>query len=156
MARLGAAILLAVLLLPLPAYADIWRCHQPDGADLYTDSNQHPATCKLYVPQVELSYAPRSVSSTPLSVVPSEPTPLETPPALPETRREDTKPYTTVEDEQNPYDSMYPYSYPGGYWFPLILGSPRLHHGHHHHGQSSSHRSVAHSSSHGGGHGGHR
>ena len=156
MSRLGAAIILALLLSPLPAHADVWRCHQPNGTDLYTNSNQHPGSCEKYVPQVELGYVSGSSSSTQPSVAPSQPIPMEKPPALPETRREDTEQYTAVDEEQKPYDYFYPYyPYSGVYWFPFAL-HPRHHHGHHqHHRRSSSHGAVAHSSGHGG-HGGHR
>ena len=155
MPRLGAAIFLALLLSPLPVHADVWRCLQDGGPDLFTDTLKDPANCKPYVPQVEFSYASAAVSSTQPTVEPSQPIPMEKPSAPPETRREDTEPYTPPYDDQEPFYYTYPYYYPDWYWFPFISGHPRHHHGHHH-GRSSSHGAGGHSSGHGGSHGGHR
>jgi hypothetical protein len=49
MFRLGAAVIIMALLLPpLPARAELWRCHQEDGSDVFTDQVQDPSTCQKY------------------------------------------------------------------------------------------------------------
>src|SRR5713101_7584232 len=50
MSRLGIAIIIimALLLPPLPARAELWRCHQEDGSDVFTDTVQDPSTCQKY------------------------------------------------------------------------------------------------------------
>jgi len=49
MFRLGAAVIIMALLLPsLPARAELWRCHQEDGTDVFTDQVQDPNTCQKY------------------------------------------------------------------------------------------------------------
>ena len=154
MSRLGAVMFLALLLSPLPAHAEVWRCHQAGGPDLFTNSLKDPLTCQKYELGADINFVPSSSTTTLPEVVPSQTMPVAEPPAQPETRREVTESYTQTADEVEPYDYLYPY--PGDYWIPFILLTPRHHHQHQHHGLSSSHRTVAHSSGHGGGHGGHR
>ena len=112
MARLGAAIMLAFLLSPLTAHADVWRCHQAGGPDLFTDRLKDPATCEKYLPQAELGYMARSSDSKAPMVTASQPIPMEEPPAPPETRREDAEPYTPTGYAQESYPSYSPCSYP--------------------------------------------
>jgi len=153
MSLLGATIILAMLLLsPLQARAEVWRCHQTGGPDLFTNWLKDPRTCQKYEEDATVSFVPSSATTTLLDVVPYQPMPVAEPPAQPETPREVTAPYTPTDGEGEPYDYLYPYL--DDYWIPFIPLTPRHHH--HHHGLSSSHRSVAHSSGHGGGHGGHR
>ncbi len=61
MSRLGIAIIIimALLLPPLPARAELWRCHQEDGSDVFTDTVQDPSTCQKY------ETAPGNVMPTP-------------------------------------------------------------------------------------------
>jgi len=155
MSRIRTAIILSVILVllsPTLGHAEVWRCSQTGGPDLFTDTLKDPRTCQKYEWGADINFVPSSSTTTLPEVAPSQPLPVAEPPAPPETRREVTEPYTQTADEVEPYDYLYPY--PDGYWIPFIPLTPRHHH--HHHGQSSSHRSVAHPSGHGGGHGGHR
>ncbi len=157
MSLLGATIILALLLLsPLQAHAEVWRCPQAEGPDLFTNWLKDPRTCQKYEESAAFNFVPSSSTTTLPDVVPYQPMPVAEPPAPLETPRVVTEPYTAVGSEQEPYDYLYPYyPYSGGFGFPFILGHSRHHHGHHH-GHSSSHGAVTHSSGHGGGHGGHR
>jgi hypothetical protein len=60
MFRLGAAIILALLLSPLPARAELWRCQQAGGSDLFTDKLTDPRTCRKYETGADVSVAPSS------------------------------------------------------------------------------------------------
>lgn len=156
MYRIEAAIFLSLfpaLLSVNLAQADIWRCHQTGGLDLFTDNLKNTATCETYLPQSELGYMSRSSDATPTTVTASQPIPIEELPSPPETRREGTVPYNPIADGEEPFDYLYPY--PGDYWTPFFIFTPRHHHHHQHNGLSSHHK-VAHSSGHGGGLGRHR
>ena len=159
MSRIGASLLLCftvALLSATHAQAEIWRCHQAGGPDLFTNWLKDPRTCRKYEGSAVFNSVPSSSTTTLPDVVPYQPMPVAEPPAPPETPREITEPYTAAGGEQEPSDYLYPdYPYSGGFVFPFIPGHPRHHHGHHH-GHSSSHGAVTHSSGHGGGHGGHR
>ncbi len=49
MSLLGATIILAMLLLlPLQAHAEIWRCHHPNGSDFITAGEQNPGACVTF------------------------------------------------------------------------------------------------------------
>lgn len=63
MFRLGAAIILALLLSPLPARAELWRCHQADGSDLFTDQVADPRMCRKYETGADVSVVPDSSAS---------------------------------------------------------------------------------------------
>ena len=153
MSLLGATIILAMLLLsPLQAHAEVWRCHQTEGPDLFTNWLKDPRTCQKYELGANFNVVPSSSTTTLPDVVPYQPLPVAEPPAPPETPREVTEPYTPTDGEGEPYDYLYPY--PDNFWIPFIPLTPRHHH--HHHGHLSSHGAVTHSSGHGGGHGGHR
>lgn len=60
MLRLGAAIILVLLLAPLPARAELWRCHQADGSDVYTDKMTDPRACQRYEAGAGVSVGPSS------------------------------------------------------------------------------------------------
>src|SRR5207253_2516242 len=159
MSRIGASLLLCftvALVSARHAQAEIWRCHQAGGPDLFTNWLKDPRTCQKYEGSAVFNSVPSSSTTTLPDVVPYQPMPVAEPPAPPETPREITEPYTGAGGEQGPSDYLYPYyPYSGGFGFPFIPGHPRHHHGHHH-GQSTSHGAVTHSPGHGGGHGGHR
>lgn len=60
MFRLGAVLILALLLSPLPARADLWLCHQADGPDLFTDELTDPRTCGKYEAGADVGVGPSS------------------------------------------------------------------------------------------------
>ena len=159
MSRIGASLLLCFtvgLLSATHAQAEVWRCHQAGGPDLFTNWLKDPRTCQQYEGSAVFNFVPSSSTTTLPDVVPYQPMPVAEPHAPPETPREITEPDTAAGGEQEPSDYLYPYyPYSGGFGFPFILGHPRHHHGHHH-GHSSLHGAVTHSPGHGGGHGGHR
>ncbi len=64
MLRLGAAIILVLLLAPLPARADLWRCHQADGSDVYTDKMTDPGACQRYVGGTGATVEPSASTAT--------------------------------------------------------------------------------------------
>jgi hypothetical protein len=60
MSLLGATIILAMLLLsPLQAHAEVWRCHQPNGTNRITASEQDPGACETFrLPENQRPYNP--------------------------------------------------------------------------------------------------
>src|SRR3989442_1773276 len=71
MLRLGAAIILALLLSPLSAHAELWRCHQADGSDVFTDKLTDPSTCQQYQAAADVTVVPSSSTTTLSEVAPS-------------------------------------------------------------------------------------
>jgi hypothetical protein len=71
MLRLGAAIILALLLSPLSAHAELWRCHQADGSDVFTDKLTDPSTCQPYEAAADVTVVPSSSTTTLSEVAPS-------------------------------------------------------------------------------------
>jgi hypothetical protein len=65
MLRLGAAVILALLLAPLPSHAELWRCHQKDGSDVYTDKPQDPGTCQKYEAGTDATIVPSASPTAP-------------------------------------------------------------------------------------------
>ncbi|TAL10130.1 MAG: DUF3300 domain-containing protein [Nitrospirae bacterium] len=59
MLRLAAAILV-LLLSPLPAHAELWRCPQANGPDVFTDQATDPRTCQKYESGTDISVVPSS------------------------------------------------------------------------------------------------
>jgi hypothetical protein len=116
MNRFGATILLSLLLGllgPTLAQADVWRCTQPDGTYLFTNSLRDVATCQQYESAAAINVAP-SPSTTGGSPV----IPMESPSAQPEPPPQAPPPYPQAGYDQgyNPYyDYPYYYSYPGVY-----------------------------------------
>src|SRR3989442_357668 len=70
MLRLGAAII-ALLLSPLSAHAELWRCHQADGSDVFTDKLTDPSTCQQYKAAADVNVVPSSSTTTLSEVGPS-------------------------------------------------------------------------------------
>ncbi|TLY27005.1 MAG: DUF3300 domain-containing protein [Nitrospirae bacterium] len=68
MLRLGTVIILALLLSPFPAHAELWRCPQADGSDVLTDKLTDPSTCQQYEAEADFNVVPSS-STTALSEV---------------------------------------------------------------------------------------
>ena len=58
MFRLGAALILVLLLAPLPARAELWLCHQADGSDVFTDKMTDPGACRQYKSSSDVSMVP--------------------------------------------------------------------------------------------------
>jgi hypothetical protein len=153
MNRFGATILLSLflgLLGPTLTPAEVWRCTQPDGTYLFTNTLQDLATCQKYESTAAINVAPSPSTTGGAPVIPMEP-----PPAQPEPPPQAPPPYP-----QSGYDQGYYtyYDYPSYYGYPGVYGlfiRPRVfpfpRHSHFH----SSPRSGSH---HGGGHGrgGHR
>src|SRR5712691_1090300 len=71
MLRLGAVIILALLLSPLPAHAELWRCTQADGSDVFTDKLTDPSTCQQYEAAADVNIVPSSSTTTLSEVGPS-------------------------------------------------------------------------------------
>src|SRR5256885_5543033 len=71
MLRLGAVIILALLLSPLPAHAELWRCPQADGSDVFTDKLTDSSTCQPYETAADVNVVPSSSTTTLSEVGPS-------------------------------------------------------------------------------------
>src|SRR6267143_5124363 len=71
MLRLGAVIILALLLSPLPAHAELWRCLQADGSVVFTDKLTDPSTCQQYEAAADVNVVPSSSTTTLSEVGPS-------------------------------------------------------------------------------------
>src|SRR2546426_7608712 len=136
MSRIGACLLLCFtvgLLSATDAQAEVGRCQQAGGQDLFPTWLKDPRTCQKYEGSAVFTFVPSSSTTTLPDVVPYQPMPVAEPPAPPETPREVTEPYTAAGGEQEPYDYLYPYyPYSGGFGFPFIPGRPRHHYRHHH------------------------
>ena len=149
MYRFGTAILLILLLgllSPALAQAEVWRCTQPDGTDLFTDRQQDLATCQKFETAASFNVVPSSPTTVGSSVIP-----MEQPPAQTEPPRQAPQP--GYDQGYNPYyDYPYYYGYPGVYGLfirPRFFPFPR---------HSRFHSSPRSGSHHGGRHGrgGHR
>jgi hypothetical protein len=73
MIRLGAAIILALLLSPLSAHAELWRCPQADGSDVFTDKLTDPSMCQQYKAAADVNVVTSSSTTTLSKVAPSRP-----------------------------------------------------------------------------------
>jgi hypothetical protein len=71
--RLGTTIILALLLSPLPAHAELWRCPQADGSDVFTDKLTDPSLCQRYEAAADANVVPSSSTTTLSEVAPSRP-----------------------------------------------------------------------------------
>jgi len=71
--RLGAAIILVLLLSPLPAHAELWRCPTADGSDVFTDKLTDPDMCQQYAAEADVNVVPSSSTTTLSEVGPSRP-----------------------------------------------------------------------------------
>jgi hypothetical protein len=148
MYRIRTAILLGLilgLLLPALGQAEVWRCPQPDGTDLFTNSLKDPATCKKYTSGTELGYVYGAMEATPPA--PAMAPPVNVQPDQTEPQRQAPEPSPPPGYEQEYYPYHYD-DYPGVYG--LFIG-PRSFSFHRHSHFHSAPRSGFH---HGGGHGG--
>ncbi len=73
MLRLGAVIILALLLSTLPAHAYIWRCHQPNGQDIWTSQPKANDDCEEYDSIFNPGAAPPAVQSPSPQAAPVSP-----------------------------------------------------------------------------------
>ena len=74
MFRLGAVIILVLLLLPLPAQAELWRCVQENGTAIFTDTVMNSGMCQKYESGADVSMVPTGGSPTaPPDVAPGRP-----------------------------------------------------------------------------------
>ena len=132
MIRLGAVtiLFLALLLSPLSAHAYIWRCHQPNGQDMWTGQPTATDDCEEYDPIFNPSAAPPVVQSPPPEVVPAS------------TSLSIVVPFPPTVVAPPPYAVPYPYPYypyyypygPGVYIAPPAFAfrfGPRIGHGPH-------------------------
>jgi hypothetical protein len=62
---LPVAFLIVLLLLPSFVGAEVWRCPQDNGTDLFTNLPADPSTCEKYVSSAELIPAPPSAAPPP-------------------------------------------------------------------------------------------
>ncbi len=60
MFRFGAVLILVLLLSPLPAQAELWRCVQEDGTAVFTDTVMNSGTCRKYETGADISVVPAS------------------------------------------------------------------------------------------------
>jgi uncharacterized protein DUF3300/uncharacterized protein DUF4124 len=75
MFRLGAVlIIMALLLPPVPARAELWRCQQEDGVVVFTDKMQDPNTCQKYETAPGNVMPTASTTTPPPEAAPSRPT----------------------------------------------------------------------------------
>ena len=73
--RLSLAVVFLTLLLLTPALlqAEVWRCPQDSGADLFTNQPSDPNKCEKYIPSTEVTPAP-SVPASSMDSVQESPT----------------------------------------------------------------------------------
>src|SRR2546428_10778393 len=86
MSRIGASLLLCfpvALSSATDAQAEVWRCHQTEGPDLFTNWLKDPRTCQKYEGSAVLNFVPTSSTTTLPDVVPYQPTPVAVPPGPP-------------------------------------------------------------------------
>jgi hypothetical protein len=136
MHRIRTVILLGLILWvlsPALGQAEIWRCPQPNGTDLFTNSVEDSATCEKYISGSELGYAHGSREADPPA---SGAAPVNVPPYQPQV----PEPYPQAGYAQEPYPYYYPYpcyspSYDNPYYYscPGVYGlfvRPRFFHFH--------------------------
>src|SRR3989442_4104616 len=67
MSRIGACLLLCFtvgLLSATDAQAEVWRCHQAGGPDLFTNWLKDPRTCQKYEGSAVFNFVPSSSTTT--------------------------------------------------------------------------------------------
>src|SRR5437899_11042386 len=97
MSRIGASLLLCFtvgLLSATHAQAEVWRCHQAGGPDLFTNWLKDPRTCQKYEGSADFNSVPSSSTTTLPDVVPYQPMPVAEPHAPSDTSRLLTAPDT--------------------------------------------------------------
>src|SRR2546428_13970778 len=133
MPRIGASLLLCFtvgLLSATHAQAEVWRCHQAGGPDLFTNWLKDPRTCQKYEGSAVFNFVPSSSTTTLPDVDPYQPMPGAETPAPPETPPASTEAYNTGRGEQEPSDYLHPYySNYGGRRVPVLLGHSPQHYG---------------------------
>jgi hypothetical protein len=122
------------LLSPALGQAEVWRCPQSNGTDLFTNSVRDAATCQKYISSTELGYILSSRKATPPA--PAVALPVNVPPYKAEPQPQAPEQYTQAGYEQESYSYYDPCSYllydmprywscPGVYgFFPLPSRSP--------------------------------
>src|SRR5207245_10928187 len=86
MSRIGASLLLCFtvgLLSATHAQAEVWRCHQTGGPDLFTNWLQDPHACQKYEVSADLNFVPRYSTTTLPDFTPYPPMPVPHPRAPP-------------------------------------------------------------------------
>src|SRR2546428_10993595 len=99
MSRIGASLLLCFtvgLLSATHAQAEVWRCHQAGGPDLFTNWLKDPRTCQKYEGSAVFNLVPSSSTTTLPDVVSYPPLPVADTPAPPVPPRPLPQPYTTL------------------------------------------------------------
>src|SRR5438876_10625450 len=102
MSRIGASLLLCFtvgLLSATHAQAEVWRCHQAGGPDLFTNWLKDPRTCQKYEGSADFNSVPSSSTTTVRDVVPYQPMPVAEPVAPPVSPRALPEPDTAVRAE---------------------------------------------------------
>ena len=114
MHRIRTVVFLSFILLgllsPALGQAEVWRCPQPNGTDLFTNSVRDAATCQKYISSTELGYILSSRKATPPA--PSVALPVNVPPYQAEPQPQAPEPYTQAGYEQESYSYYDPCSYP--------------------------------------------
>jgi hypothetical protein len=137
MLRLGAVTILALLLSALPAHAYIWRCHQPNGQDIWTGQPKATDDCEEYDSIFNPGAAPPAAQSPPPQVVPVSTSLTVVVPFPPTVVVPPPPPTYAVPYPYYPYPYYYPYG-PGVYVAPpafvfrfgprIVLGPHFRHH----------------------------
>lgn len=108
---LTATIIMSlILMLAAPTQAELWRCTQPGGPDLFTDKLRDPGTCDKYSPSADLSYVSGLPPLLP-RMVPREEARADD--LIPQTDdwREDFEPVLNPDEYPSYYEDFV-----GGYW----------------------------------------
>jgi hypothetical protein len=105
----GLYVLLAV---PGVLSAEIWRCPQENGTDLFTNEPADPSKCEKYIRSTTVSPAPEPIAPAPVDSLGDSPTILfpyaQDGPAPPD-------PYVSPPPDSFPY-SYYPFGYSPSYY----------------------------------------
>ena len=117
-----SAALLAVLLFPTLLRAEVWRCPQPNGSDLFTNLPPDSSTCEKYVSSTELIPFPTPTSP------PSPQSYSQQAPAIPMPYARDGPTQPEYPEYDAPYypDSSYSYPY-YSYYGPGFFAFRRPH-----------------------------
>ena len=157
--RLSFSVVFLAALLAFPAllHAEVWRCTQENGTDLFTNSPADTSKCEKFVPTTDLITVPSSPASPPSANITQESPTIPVPYAHDgPTPPEYDVPYYPDYYYSYPYYPYYPYYVPGFFvfrrpHFRLAPGLPHprgrsfghggsFGHGHSFGGHSSGHR----------------
>jgi len=128
---LSVVFLAALLAVPALLHAEVWRCTQENGTDLFTNSPSDTSKCEKFVPTTDLITVPSSPASPPSANITQESPTIPVPYAHDgPTPPEYDVPYYPDYYYSYPYYPYYPYYVPGFFVFrrPHFRFAPRLPH----------------------------